>query len=43
MKKEYIKPILINMNYYSNLLIASDIDISGSGYIKPEVEPEDKW
>lgn len=42
MKKEYIKPILINMNYYSNLLIASDIDISG-GYIKPEVEPEDKW
>lgn len=43
MKKEYIKPILINMNYYSNLLIASDIDISGSGYIEPEVEPEDNW
>ena len=43
MKKEYIKPILINMNYYSNLLIASDIDISGSDYTKPEEEPEDKW
>ena len=42
MKKEYIKPILINMNYYSNLLIASDIDINGS-YIEPEAEPEDKW